>query len=344
MNIGTIAFATDQGLGYLAKDFYDHGIVTHPMLLSHGRRPDHFDWYPDGTERLPTHRGERSIEAFKQYLSNKSIDRMLFFETPFNWDFIRVCREAGVKSFLMPMHECMPAVLPDKPDVWLCPSDLDSDWAFSHENGKTTPPTLSLRLDVPVPDWVPYRQRERARVFVHNAGNGGLKGRNGTEEVIRAWRLLNSEAKLILRAQDASVLSLASENKNITIVPHHVPAEELYAEGDVFLFPERFNGLSLPLQEARAAGMLVMCGNRFPMNRWLPTEPLIPVHDYTDDRCAGHLASFVNANIRPQDIAKKVDFYFDSDISTYSRTAIDWRECMSWERLKPEYLKVLEAK
>ena len=40
----------------------------------------------------------------------------------------------------------------------------------------------------------------------------------------------------------------------------------------MFVFPEKFNGLSLPLQEARAAGMLVLATDRFPMNTWLPRE------------------------------------------------------------------------
>lgn len=340
MKVGSIVFTTHQGLGYLARDFFNHGVVNDVMILAHGRREDHFDWYPPGTEHLPIHYGPRSVEAFREWVKKSGITHMLFFETPFNWEFIAECRDLKVKTAIMPMHECMPAMLLDTPDLWLCPSELDVQWSM------LWPLAGRVHIPVPVPDDVPFGQRERARVFVHNAGNGGLLGRNGTGELLQAIQFLKSDAKLIVRAQEPNILEAFAEHVDsgkVTLVPHHVSFNELWSTGDVFLFPEKFNGLSLPLQEARASGMLVMATNRFPMNLWLPTEPLIPTLGTRRARCAGRLAEFDEAIIDPRNIAEKIDFWFDSDITAYSQSALEWRKSMSWEVLKPKYLEALEA-
>ena len=44
--IGSIVYATDQGLGYMAKDFYDHGLIDEVLVHPHTKRDNHFDWYP----------------------------------------------------------------------------------------------------------------------------------------------------------------------------------------------------------------------------------------------------------------------------------------------------------
>jgi len=38
---GAIVLATDQGLGYLAKDFYDNGIINKVLIYKHSRRKNH---------------------------------------------------------------------------------------------------------------------------------------------------------------------------------------------------------------------------------------------------------------------------------------------------------------
>ena len=80
--VHSIVLATDQGLGYLAKDFYDHGIVDNVYIWPHSRRPTHGEWYPN---RL-SHPGE----IFE-------CDTLLLFETPFDWNLIAQAKSRGVK-------------------------------------------------------------------------------------------------------------------------------------------------------------------------------------------------------------------------------------------------------
>ena len=116
--------------------------------------------------------------------------------------------------------------------------------------------------------------------------------------------------------------------------------EDLYKEGDVFLFPEKFNGLSLPLQEAYSSGMLVMTTHRHPNTEWLPSDPLIPVKGYTEDRIVN--VPFKRAEISPIDIANTIDSWYNKDITELSIMGKKWGEAHSWDKMLPEYLKIIK--
>lgn len=338
MKVGSLVYATDQGLGILAKSFVDAGVVTDVMVVRHGRHETH-DWYP-GAKQVSDLRDRHQIQDAMKFC--EGMDLMLFFETPFLWELIPHCKRVGVKTVLMPMFECEHQILPSQPDFFLNPSLLDQQY---YPSGKF--------LVVPVE--YPWKQRTKAISFVHNAGHGGLKGRNGTAELVEAMRYVKSEARLTLRAQESSrqywaAGMLRDANDQPTNLPPNVDLkigtfkyEELFSEGDVFVFPEKFNGLSLPLQEARAAGMLVMCGDRFPMNIWLPTDPLISVQSYRKQRVGPPYNEFDEAVFHPKAIAQKIDEWYERNITQYSLEGKYWAEENSWAKLKPRYMEVLEG-
>ncbi len=320
MRVGSFVYATDQGLGILAKDFYDEGVITDVIVVRHGKRKEHDEWYPD-SPRIENVKADAQLYNFV-----RSVDVMLFFETPFNWNLIEYCRGAGTKTALMVMYECMPKEVPYQPDLILCPSLLDLQY---YPEGEFIP--------VPVPRSIKWRQRTRAEVFVHNAGHGGLKGRNGTKELCEALQHVKSDARFIIRSQmnEAKIIHPRIRYEG------YVSYNSLFQEGDVFVFPEKFNGLSLPLQEARAAGMLVMGTDRFPMNTWLPREPLVPVESYRKNRVGG-CNEFDEAVVDPRAIAAKIDEWYGRDIANYSLSGKAWAEDNSWDVLRPKYLQLLE--
>jgi len=255
----------------------------------------------------------------------KGLDTMLYFEEAFDWKLIPMARNRGIKNVFMPMYECTRKPLPYEPDLFLCPSELDLEY-YKDKN--------SILVTVPVN--VKWRQRTKAKNFVHNAGNGGLGGRNGTKELLEAMKYVKSPIQLTVRTQE---LGLNSFDKRVKIENGTIPYENLFKYGDVFIFPEKFNGLSLPLQEAYASGMLVMCADRFPMNKWLPNEPLIPVKSYRKEKIA---VEFDYAEIDPQDIAKTIDAWYNKDITKYSLMGKEWGIKNSWDVLKKDYRKICE--
>ena len=171
---------------------------------------------------------------------------------------------------------------------------------------------------------------------MHNAGNGGTYGRNGTRELLDAMKYVSSPIKLLVRSQTKEYYS---SDSRVRILKKQVKFEDLWQLGDVFIFPEKFNGLSLPLQEAYASGMLVMCGDRFPMNDWLPPAPLIKVA--SEERTNIVNVPFKSAVYEPKDIALKIDEWYDRDIREYSHTGKEWAERNSWTSLKPKYIEII---
>jgi glycosyltransferase involved in cell wall biosynthesis len=312
--IGAIVLATPQGLGYLAKDFYDNGIFDKVLIRHHGSRENHPEWYDKGKWLQP--------ENYEWFFNG--LDSVLYFEEPFEWGLLLEARKRGIKNVLCPMHECTRFPFPYEPDLLLCSSLIEMDLY----KGKNT-----VFAQIPVKE--SWKLRERAKVFVHNAGNGGLGGRNGTKELIEAMKYVKSPIKLIIRSQS---LDIECDDSRVEIRKGNFEHNELYSEGDVFIFPEKFNGLSLPIQEAFASGMPIMSSNRYPFNTWLSNELLIPVKEYKKERIA---VEFDSAIIDPKDIAETIDRWYNKDITKYSLMGKSWGEKNSWNNLKSFYEKHL---
>mgnify|MGYP001562635710 CR=1 FL=1 len=335
MRIGTFAYNTSRGLGHLAHDFYRHGLLTDVLVVRHPGVPANADWYP-GAPEVPLRGIANHADTLCDFVRGK--DAMLFFETPFHWPILDYCREIGVKTFLVTMHECHPKHRPE-PYRYLCPSLLDMEYFGS--NG-----TL-----VQLPVEYPWRLRAAAETFVHNGGYLGLKGsdghnREGTTTLIEAMAHVTSPAKLILRCQENvpdKWRRMAEADPRIDYRPEAVPYADLYATGDVCVGAQKWNGCSLPLQEAFASGMLVMNTDRFPMNTWLPREPLIPVAGTTRHQIGGAYLEFEESLIDPKAIAAKIDAWYGKDVREFSRRGKAWSIQNSWEALLPAWKEALSS-
>lgn len=112
---GAVVLSSEQGLGYMAKDFYDHGVIQKVFIHPHGSRKNHPEWY----------KPEDRLKNLGELLE---CDSIVFFENPFYWKLIPMAREKGVKTVLIPMYECSPDPFPYFPDVLLCPSALDYEF------------------------------------------------------------------------------------------------------------------------------------------------------------------------------------------------------------------------
>lgn len=304
--VGAIILATHQGLGVLAKDFFDNGVIDEVLVHPHSSRENHYEWYPN--------RCKTEEELFSK------IDTLLLFEEAWDWKVILRAREKGIKTVLMPMYECTRHPLPYQPDVIINPSLLDQQY---YPDGTF----------IPVPVKVEHRIRHKAEVFVHNAGNGGLGGRNGTKELLEAMEWVKSPIKLIVRSQ------VPIKQINDPRIEYRIGTfDDIWSEGDVFIFPEKFNGLSLPMQEAFASGMAVMGGNRFPINTWLPTEILIPIKGVHKERIAREIEV---AEYDPKHIAQKIDEWYGKDITHLSLAGKKFAEENIWDALIHKYREAL---
>lgn len=305
--VGSIVYSVNSGLGILAQNIYDAGCIDKVYIAEHKE-------YPRVSGR---YKPDDIVETPQDLL--EECDTLLLIEAPlpnpFDWNIVHQAKHKGLKVILIPMYESTPRSNLDLVDLFVCPSELDLLYY---------PQDKSVVAEMPNPQFLCWKKRTTAHTFVHNAGHGGIFSRNGTVELSKALPLIKSkDIKIIVRIQPTApreILHIVDsiDDSRVEIVKDEVSHEELWNEGDVFLFPEKFNGLSLPLQEAYASGMLVMAGDRFPINLWLPTEPLIPVSGYFNTYIKWLKLKIKNAVITPNDIASSIDKWANKDITEYS--------------------------
>ena len=336
MKIGSVVFATNSGLGILAKDFYDNGIITDVLIVEHGNYTNQ-DWYGD-SHVIRNHRvTDNDIEHIVEFI--KKIDCLFLFETNFFSEILDIAKQYNKKIILMPMYESTP--FPVIADLYICPSILDSDYynyMYSEIN--------NVFIPVPVNSNIKWKQRTNAKHFIHNAGNESAGDRNGTKFILDSLKYIESPIELTIRYQINKINSFDLpdffiKDDRVTYVTDKVNYESLWSEGDVFLFPERWNALSLPIQEAYSSGMLVMSGNRYPLNSWLPNLPLIDIQN--TEILTNNNIQFHAANYDPKTVAKYIDNWYNKDISSYSKLGKQWKENNSWSKLKSIYIKTIEG-
>lgn len=313
-NVGSIIRADNSGLGTLAREFYDNGIINKVIIYPN-------NVYHSFNERFKNSKIGLTDENIKWLL--KDLDILFCFETPFKWQIVAEAKKRGIKTILMPMHEGLQENLPIKFDLYVCPSELE------------------MRLDIepkiflPVPvntKRIKWKLREKAKVFIHNSGHGGIAGRNGTWELLEAMKYVKSDIKLIIRSQfhefksDDKRIECKYENKK--------DYWDLWDEGDVFIFPEKFNGLSLPVQEAYASGMCVITTDKEAFS-FLPKQPLLKPEKFIKMMIARQIDCAVH---NAKDIAKKIDEIANTDITEYSLAGKKWAEQNNWDKLKSKYL------
>ncbi len=332
MRVGTVCFNTRQGIGWLPKWFRDAGIIHETMIFRHGSRKQYPEWYPLDTVELVGRpfNGPQVAEFLGK------IDVLLQFETPFDWEFVNLCRKCGVKTVLVPMYECTPKVMPAQFDKIICPSLLDCEYFPG-----------SPFLQIPCPP-VKWEERTVINKFLHSGGNLGLRGHKGTKKLLEAMKYVKSNVDLTVRAQDSKGLSQIirevrgiSQDKRVTFDVKDYAWEDLYTGFDILIQPESRNGLSLPLMEARGSGLVVCTSNIFPHNTWLPDWPLIPVESYSKAQIGGAYLEHQEANLNPEDIAATIDRLHRQCCLTYSGSGKQWAEQNSWANLKDSWLKEL---
>lgn len=330
--VGTIAYCTDRGLSHLARAFVQHGVVNvPPLVVMHDTVPNNPEWYPQ-SKKLPLPGVSKGAFSNTIWEYCRGLDALLCFETPFDWSAFDFCRRIGVRSYLVTMHECTPKEH-TKPYKYLNPSLLDAEYFQG--------PFL------PLPVEYPWHLRTTACRWVHRGGYGSRMDREGTLVLCDALPLIQSPFSLTLSVQEhlpQEYEARLKRDERVTYLCGTIPYHDLYGGGfDAVVQPQKYNGCSLPLQEARASGCLVLTTDRFPTNTWMPVEGLIRAAGHRPTRISPRLHDFVETLIDPADVAAAVDRWYGKDITSYSESARQWAADNSWEVLGPKWQEALSS-
>lgn len=294
-SIGLIARCDNSGLGTCSWELANH-IKFDQIQLVYRKFENHPERFYNVVDRLTT-------------------DIVVAIETPYEWNIFN-----NHRGVLIPMYECTPYPFPVEPKKVIAPSLLDQRFYNS------------TYLPFPVNRAVlPFKKRTKADIFVHNTGHGGLGSRNGTQDLIDAMKFVKSDIKLIINSQRPFTCDDPRVEVRVKDYPNYW---DIWTEGDVFIFPEKFNGLSMPIQEAMSVGMPIMSTDRYPFNAYLPRELLIPVKGYEKKKIS---ITFQSAVLDPKDIASKIDEWAGKDIGAYSQQMDELADLISWDRLKDKW-------
>jgi glycosyltransferase involved in cell wall biosynthesis len=109
--------------------------------------------------------------------------------------------------------------------------------------------------------------------FFHSCGVS--PDRKGTDLLVKAFREVSGNAKLIihsqwpLKDQFAELLRLIDDDKRIVLIEKVVAPPGLYHMGDVYVYPTILDGIGLTIAEALACGLPVITTNEPPMNEFI---------------------------------------------------------------------------
>lgn len=352
MRLGIIAYGSDTGLGNQTFELYRHMKPAKTLVINlanHNRMPVHLDRFPDAkvSDGLPN-------DDLLEWLTT-DVDAIFVCETPLQFSLWEKCRQKGIVAIQQYNYEFLDYFVHKhwpKPTVLAAPTkwNIDAVRELAQELG------IPKVVEWPVPvnrELIPFRTIEQCQTFVHIIGRPAVHDRNGTLTFLEAAAKIGRRAKYkiyVQPPQDAKAIEYYTpihrrieslkDILGIEVIRNVPNYADMYATGDVLVFPRRYGGLCLPVNEALSAGMPVIMTNISPNSDWLPPDWLVPARRIKDfyprprvdvyeadvDMLAYTMLRFVNSSAYMQQANKLAD---------------EIAESISWKTLKTKYDQLL---
>lgn len=181
---------------------------------------------------------------------------------------------------------------------------------------------------------IPFRLRRTNKV-IHIAGKQAAEDRNGTWDFMREY----PTGTVLTQSHDLAY-NIRRRYREARVIEGIDDNASMYSYGDILVLPRRYGGNCLVLNEALASGMPVIMPDIVPNNHLLPKEWLVPatVTSTFSPRTQVDVYSCL-----PGELRNKIDWMREQDIEQLSQQASDIADTISWETLKPEFLRYLNA-
>lgn len=332
---GLVARCDSTGLGYqtlaLAKMLKPDKILLIDSTPFNSSKQN-FDWY-DGFN-VDKAMGFPDISIYKQWF--QGLTHVLTCETFYNDYAVNHAMRQGIKTYNQLNAEFYShAVTP--PTKFLMPSywHLESYQERYPDRVMYLPPPL-FPNDFKEARDVNFTRWDTPR-FLHVVGKWASKDRNGTKSLLEALQYTSSEFELVIKSQYP--LDFTHEDKRIKWdIGNTENQTDLYKDFDALIYPRRYGGLALPMNEALMSGLPVIMTDISPNNRVLPEEWLVQaeVHEYLQTRI---MLDVYNADA--QDLASKIDWFCNTDLAHEKALAFEIGMSYAADNLKDKYLEVL---
>ena len=319
--LGYIGYSCQSGLGELSRQISEYVDIAAWLVVPHRNYE----------QVCAEKRAQRIITAEPRNVKLRElvnrVETVLFCETPYYQQVIKIAKDAGRRLVCVPMLEWTPTHgWVEDVDLFLCPTRA----CYHALKGKLPCSHFHWPFDV---SRFPFRLRHRCERFLFINGHGGCMGRKGAA-VIRA-------AKEIWPEMPLTVYSQANETwpEGTRVLPPPASNVDLYRDADVLLAPHSIDGLGLELREAICSGMPVVATRGKPWNE-LP------------------LIAEIDAKVTKKKVRRPVEWYepdaaslvsicqelYLTDISQQSEAVRQHAESYSWEKRVGTLKSILNIK
>lgn len=260
MKVGLCTHATRTGLGYMAYDIARMPWLTDWLVCCH-------PLCPDANELIPENVREHSTTPSGVTALLDAIDCLIVLEVPIINSVVTEASKRGVKVCHVPMTDTF--VVAD----WM--KSVDMIWAptgmavrgMKEQLGHYKPGVRLVggRWGID-PHNFQFTQRDRAARFLFSNGQGGGNfNRKGADTFVAAARQLPG-VDFVFHSQTERNLPADMPGNVTVIVEDFNDRAAVYAMGDVFLAPTKWEGIGLQLYEAQSCGLPVIATDGAPMN------------------------------------------------------------------------------
>ena len=276
MNIGIVTTWFDRGAAIVSKAYMDVLSREHKVFI-YARGGERFarndPRWDMGNVLWGCTRGNKPYMyidwgEFSSWIKEKHIDLVIFNEQH-DWDIILRLRKlhiligAYVDYYTLETYSFFWLY-----DFLLCNTKRHYSVFKNHPQSIYIPWGTDINLFKPFP-----KNDNDCLTFFHSCGVS--PNRKGTGILVRAFKKINSNVKLVIHSQIPlakrfpDLLSLIKSDSRIFLIEKVVPPPGLYHLGDIYVYPTILEGIGLTICEALACGLPVITTNEPPMNEFI---------------------------------------------------------------------------
>jgi len=330
--LGMILRADHGGLARISQDFYKYIKPDKSIIIDVGHDPINLEAFPGINPEIVRYSVDPCLpnELLESWMED--LDVIVTFETPYNWALFDMARKRGIRTIMMVDYEYLDNPLPGRADVLWMPVNWHMTDIHREEGSATFIPMPIDR------DRFVYRERTEAKTFVSVLGHPHLiEDRGGVKALLAAIPLVkNQDVRFILRSIQ-EIPQITDPRVTVDVSCKDNP-EDNWTEGDIFLHPRRYAGMSLPMNEALACGLPVLMTDMIPQNTILPPHWLFAPRSVKPFKLRRTVEI---AEQSPKIIAATIDNWAGRDIRVESQLANRMADAISWKRMLPAIKRMI---
>jgi 1,2-diacylglycerol 3-alpha-glucosyltransferase len=343
VKIGIVTTWFERGAAYVSRAYLETLSVKHEVFI-YARAVERYaqsdpkwdsryvTWGKQVPGKIVTY---VDWEDFKDWTLNNSLDTVIFNEQN-SWEIILQC----LTKLNITIGAYIDYYKPDTvPFFWLY-DFLLCNTKRHYSVFKDHPQAFYIPWGTDLEAFKPKKgpSRNDIVVFFHSCGLSPL--RKGTDRLVRAFRHVNGNAKLIIHSQvslskTSPIASLIARDRRIELIESEVGAPGLYHLGDVYVYPTRLEGIGLTVAEALASGLPVITTDAPPMNEFVVHDlngKLVEVKKYQRRSDNYYWSESICSEAA---LTKAMQFYVDNipSLEAYKQRALEYAEVnLDWRK------------